>query len=251
MLVQKWKDICSFTTHTLLLAKKRRPNPFKRTRWLWPSSFATVLLFVIYWQPGWEVVDVENGTEEQAAQPIVNPSTSSGSLPSGWEERQDANGRTYFVNHIARTTQWDRPAEWDFRLSPWADHCDRTLVYPFSTTSINSDQTQQRSLDSAQEFRRRVHISVDQNGEQNSVNREEFASEVNMRRCVCRFFNSKIRFVFIPNNTFLWVDIDHSIPARSYPNLNEDHWRPFVWTPHWPPLAVTLRFTNLLMLAFY
>lgn len=30
-------------------------------------------------------------------------------LPPGWEERQDANGRTYYVNHIARTTQWERP----------------------------------------------------------------------------------------------------------------------------------------------
>jgi E3 ubiquitin-protein ligase NEDD4 len=30
-------------------------------------------------------------------------------LPAGWEERQDANGRTYFVNHIARSTQWERP----------------------------------------------------------------------------------------------------------------------------------------------
>lgn len=32
-----------------------------------------------------------------------------GALPSGWEERQDANGRTYYVNHLARTTQWERP----------------------------------------------------------------------------------------------------------------------------------------------
>lgn len=31
------------------------------------------------------------------------------SLPQGWEERQDANGRTYYVNHIARFTQWERP----------------------------------------------------------------------------------------------------------------------------------------------
>lgn len=30
-------------------------------------------------------------------------------LPPGWEERQDANGRTYFVNHVARSTQWERP----------------------------------------------------------------------------------------------------------------------------------------------
>ena len=32
-------------------------------------------------------------------------------LPPGWEERQDANGRTYYVNHIARFTQWEHPAE--------------------------------------------------------------------------------------------------------------------------------------------
>lgn len=32
-------------------------------------------------------------------------------LPQGWEERQDANGRTYYVNHIARFTQWERPSE--------------------------------------------------------------------------------------------------------------------------------------------
>ncbi len=30
-------------------------------------------------------------------------------LPAGWEERQDANGRTYYVNHVARSTQWHRP----------------------------------------------------------------------------------------------------------------------------------------------
>lgn len=31
-------------------------------------------------------------------------------LPDGWEGRLDANGRTYYVNHIARETQWDHPA---------------------------------------------------------------------------------------------------------------------------------------------
>ncbi|XP_037904260.1 E3 ubiquitin-protein ligase Nedd-4 isoform X8 [Hermetia illucens] len=59
----------------------------------------------------WEVV--ENGvtqtnvavstTNSFASNPAVEP------LPPGWEERQDANGRTYFLNHIARTTQWERP----------------------------------------------------------------------------------------------------------------------------------------------
>lgn len=57
-------------------------------------------------KPGWEVVDIEN--EEQPANAIVVPSQN-GTLPSGWEERQDNNGRTYYVNHLARTTQWERP----------------------------------------------------------------------------------------------------------------------------------------------
>ncbi|KAJ2693426.1 hypothetical protein H4R19_006014, partial [Coemansia spiralis] len=32
-----------------------------------------------------------------------------GPLPSGWEQRLTAEGRPYFVNHIARTTTWDDP----------------------------------------------------------------------------------------------------------------------------------------------
>lgn len=30
-------------------------------------------------------------------------------LPEGWEERQDANGRFFYVDHINRRTQWFRP----------------------------------------------------------------------------------------------------------------------------------------------
>jgi hypothetical protein len=30
-------------------------------------------------------------------------------LPSGWEERQDAHGRIYYVDHNTRTTTWRRP----------------------------------------------------------------------------------------------------------------------------------------------
>lgn len=62
-------------------------------------------------------------------------------LPQGWEERQDANGRTYYVNHVARTTQWERPA-------------------------LNTGGAQQVTTDeldhAAAEFQRRFHISVDE-----------------------------------------------------------------------------------------
>ncbi|VDN96105.1 unnamed protein product [Rodentolepis nana] len=30
-------------------------------------------------------------------------------LPEGWDERIDQNGRTYYVDHIHKRTQWDRP----------------------------------------------------------------------------------------------------------------------------------------------
>jgi len=78
-------------------------------------------------EPGWEMVDsadsgINNENQGQVEQParavFVQGSTATGDpqtsqvspLPSGWEERQDANGRTYYVNHIARTTQWERPS---------------------------------------------------------------------------------------------------------------------------------------------
>jgi len=30
-------------------------------------------------------------------------------LPPGWEEKNDANHRTYYVNHVQKTTQWEDP----------------------------------------------------------------------------------------------------------------------------------------------
>ncbi|XP_030649981.1 E3 ubiquitin-protein ligase NEDD4-like isoform X2 [Chanos chanos] len=41
-------------------------------------------------------------------------------LPPGWEERQDNLGRTYYVNHDTRTTQWQRPTLQDCQTA--AEH---------------------------------------------------------------------------------------------------------------------------------
>lgn len=55
-------------------------------------------------EPDWEIVDGGGGGG------AVGVDVDSGiPLPAGWEERQDANGRTYYVNHNARTTHWERP----------------------------------------------------------------------------------------------------------------------------------------------
>ncbi|XP_076304902.1 E3 ubiquitin-protein ligase Nedd-4-like [Tachypleus tridentatus] len=111
-------------------------------------------------EAGWDTVDSETSSvrEEGPAQPVMMPSSTTAppSLPTGWEERQDANGRTYYVNHVARTTQWERPT---------------------GATPIE-EQVQQRSLASAREFRRRVHISVDRSDENERRDNSEALSQI-------------------------------------------------------------------------
>lgn len=81
--------------------------------------------------PDW--VFVENNPQVSRSSTVSRDS----SLPVGWEERQDANGRTYYVNHIARSTQWERP-------------------------SVENENASSASLQTAvTEFQRRFHISVD------------------------------------------------------------------------------------------
>ncbi|KAM3959450.1 LOW QUALITY PROTEIN: E3 ubiquitin-protein ligase Nedd4 [Aphomia sociella] len=58
-----------------------------------------------------------------------------------WEERQDGNGRTYYVNHIERSTQWERP----------------------TFTRNQSVESQAERMETAvTEFQRRFHISADE-----------------------------------------------------------------------------------------
>ena len=73
-------------------------------------------------EPGWEMVESNDGGAATAGDTTNdndadggNSSTASLALPAGWEERQDANGRTYYVNHIARTTQWQHPSIGDVK----------------------------------------------------------------------------------------------------------------------------------------
>ncbi|MGH0166112.1 UNVERIFIED_CONTAM: hypothetical protein FKN15_064988, partial [Acipenser sinensis] len=51
---------------------------------------------------GWEESDSSDvGSQRQQQLPP---------LPPGWEEKIDNLGRTYYVNHNTRTTQWKRPS---------------------------------------------------------------------------------------------------------------------------------------------
>lgn len=81
--------------------------------------------------PEWDIINSPTSQSSYGAH------SASDQLPEGWEERQDANGRTYYVNHVARTTQWERP-------------------------SINSTRDSEIRQLAATEFHRRFHISVDE-----------------------------------------------------------------------------------------
>ncbi|XP_070852556.1 E3 ubiquitin-protein ligase Nedd-4 isoform X16 [Drosophila suzukii] len=94
----------------------------------------------------WEHVEATNAGET-SSQPHPFPNGGHDALPAGWEERQDANGRTYYVNHTARTTQWERP----------------TIL-----TSNSSQSTDQLGSD----FQRRFHISVDETESGRSANED-------------------------------------------------------------------------------
>lgn len=98
---------------------------------------------------GWEIVQPVNSPVEQAADIMMNRP-----LPPGWEERQDANGRTYYVNHIARFTQWERPTE--------------------STSTPSGNTAMERMFDNAAtEFQRRYHISADEDRHRSSIQSDE------------------------------------------------------------------------------
>ncbi|KAE8748048.1 hypothetical protein FOCC_FOCC005243 [Frankliniella occidentalis] len=84
----------------------------------------------------WEMVEADQAQLERPAQ--SGDREQSIHLPLGWEERLDGNGRTYYVNHVARTTQWERPT--------------------VSEINAGSDQVEIAAV----EFQRRFHISADE-----------------------------------------------------------------------------------------
>ncbi|XP_009070947.1 PREDICTED: E3 ubiquitin-protein ligase NEDD4 isoform X1 [Acanthisitta chloris] len=59
-------------------------------------------------EPGWIILDQPDAASQPQQQQQEPPP-----LPAGWEERQDILGRTYYVNHEFRRTQWKRPTAQD------------------------------------------------------------------------------------------------------------------------------------------
>ncbi|XP_032070461.1 E3 ubiquitin-protein ligase NEDD4-like isoform X3 [Thamnophis elegans] len=86
---------------------------------------------------GWEVVDSADSPSQRQEELPPPP------LPPGWEEKVDNLGRTYYVNHNNRTTQWHRPTLMDV-----ASESDNNI------RQINQEAAHRR-------FRSRRHISED------------------------------------------------------------------------------------------
>ncbi|MBN3317057.1 WWP1 ligase, partial [Atractosteus spatula] len=84
-------------------------------------------------------------------------SASTDPLPTGWEQRKDLHGRTYYVDHNTRTTTWERPQPlppgWERRVDDrgriyYVDHNTRTTTWqrPTMESVRNFEQWQsQRS----------------------------------------------------------------------------------------------------------
>nr|XP_015798371.2 E3 ubiquitin-protein ligase NEDD4-like isoform X3 [Nothobranchius furzeri] len=85
---------------------------------------------------GWGDESVDS--DSQRPQQLLPP------LPPGWEEKVDNLGRTYYVNHNNRSTQWKRPSNMDM------------------ISEIESDNQQRQIHQEAHRvFRARRHISED------------------------------------------------------------------------------------------
>ncbi|XP_047661452.1 E3 ubiquitin-protein ligase NEDD4-like isoform X2 [Tachysurus fulvidraco] len=91
---------------------------------------------------GWEVDSVDHGGSRRSQQ-LLPP------LPEGWEEKVDNLGRTYYVNHNNRTTQWKRPSTVDVVSETESDNHQRQI-----------------NQEAHRVFRSRRHISEDLENEQ-------------------------------------------------------------------------------------
>ncbi|KAB1256420.1 NEDD4-like E3 ubiquitin-protein ligase WWP1 [Camelus dromedarius] len=112
------------------------------------------------------------GSVEPMRPQSANASTET--LPSGWEQRKDPHGRTYYVDHNTRTTTWERPQPlppgWERRVDDrgrvyYVDHNTRTTTWQRPTMesvrNFEQWQSQRSQLQGAmQQFNQRYLYSA-------------------------------------------------------------------------------------------
>ncbi|XP_039635252.1 E3 ubiquitin-protein ligase NEDD4-like isoform X8 [Perca fluviatilis] len=96
-----------------------------------------------------EMREEAEGWDESADSGSQRPQQLLPPLPPGWEEKVDNLGRTYYVNHNKRNTQWKRPSNMDVISETESDN-----------------QQRQINQEAHRVFRSRRHISEDLENEQ-------------------------------------------------------------------------------------
>ncbi|XP_066923959.1 E3 ubiquitin-protein ligase NEDD4-like isoform X2 [Clytia hemisphaerica] len=113
-------------------------------------------------------------------------------LPEGWEERQDANGRIFFVNHTSRSTTWTRPTvdtPTEERRRPFDDamnirrhiSMDDTVSESSSTPTTPTSQDVEEPLPPGWEERRNVNgqtLYIDHNSRTTTWNRPSSSNQL-------------------------------------------------------------------------
>ncbi|XP_030270365.1 E3 ubiquitin-protein ligase NEDD4 isoform X4 [Sparus aurata] len=96
--------------------------------------------------PSWEFLESQDMSGPRQSQLLP-------ALPPGWEERQDNLGRTYFVNHESRTTQWQRPTVQDNNVELQRRQNNNTEVeHAFMTRRQISDPDENTTRESPESW---------------------------------------------------------------------------------------------------
>ncbi|XP_072321737.1 E3 ubiquitin-protein ligase NEDD4-like isoform X2 [Eucyclogobius newberryi] len=97
-------------------------------------------------QPGWEFLESLDMSGPRQSQVLP-------ALPPGWEERQDNLGRTYYVNHESRTTQWQRPTMQDNGVERQRRQSNNVEAeHAFNTRRQISDPDEQNTQESPESW---------------------------------------------------------------------------------------------------
>ncbi|CAH8600333.1 unnamed protein product [Schistosoma intercalatum] len=127
---------------------------------------------------------------ETVVGPMLSTSLDENSLPPGWDERVDQNGRTYYMDHVNKRTQWDRPSfqlphGWEQRTDAngrvyYVDHQNHrtTWYHPLSEGSRSQTSPQHSTAASPVTFNDAIEPSSEE-GELGIVNDEGDETESN------------------------------------------------------------------------
>ncbi|XP_061670100.1 E3 ubiquitin-protein ligase NEDD4-like isoform X2 [Syngnathoides biaculeatus] len=157
--------------------------------------------------PSWELLE-----SQDMSGPMQSEQTPA--LPPGWEERQDNLGRTFYVHHESRTTQWGPPTLQDNNLDTRRQQSTRETAQNCITRRQISDPDETSGQDEEWEVFRDDEFSSNQ-GNQLTSPPPQMPPEIQM-------LNDEFRNIYIPGATACEHQVDHacnsshSVRTRSF-----------------------------------